>query len=153
MDKEPLVWETYEYEHSEKTPDWFWAFGIVVVTGVIASYLLGNILFAVLIAIGGFTMALLASRHPDEWTCELSSRGLKINNTLYPFSTLESFWVEDDGVTGKIILKSKKTIMPELIIPLEDLDPGYIREFLSTYLEEEEMHEPLSHIIMERLGF
>jgi len=107
MNKDSIVWETYEYEHSEKTADWFWALGIVAVAGAIGSYLLGNILLAVLIVIGGFTMALLAARHPDEWICDLSSRGLKINKTLYPFSTIESFWVEDDGETGKIILKSK----------------------------------------------
>jgi len=153
MDKDPLVWETYEYEHKEKSADWFWALGIIVVAGAIGSYFLENILFAVLLVIGGFTMAMLAARHPDEWICELSSRGLRINSTLYPFSTIESFWVEDDGETGKIILKSKKAVMPELIVPLEDLDPDYIREFLLEYLEEEEMHEPLSHLIMERLGF
>ena len=43
--------------------------------------------------------------------------------------------------------------MPYIIIPLGDADPETVRNFLLEYLNEEEHSEPLSHKLMEYLGF
>ena len=46
-----IAWEAPEYYHTDKTADWFWTLGIITVTIVIVSLLLGNILFAIFVLI------------------------------------------------------------------------------------------------------
>ena len=84
----------------------------------------------------------------------INQKGITVEKEMYPFATLESFWVESqDEENQKILLKSKKLLMPLITIPLEEHHHLDVREFLLQYLPEEEMHEPLSQKIMERLGF
>ncbi len=84
---------------------------------------------------------------------ELNKRSIFINNKIYPFNTLKSFWVEEYGKEPLLIIQSMKPLMPYIIIPVGDADPDNIRDFLIKYMTEEEHFEPLSHKLMEYLGF
>ena len=53
----------------------------------------------------------------------------------------------------KMILRSKKKILPLIVFPIEGMHHLDVRDFLLKYLPEVEMHEPVSHKIMEVLGF
>ena len=151
----PLVWKAHEYEYREKSVDWFWALGIIATTGATAAVVLGNILFAVLIVIGTLTLALYAVRKPNLTQFEINDRGIRIDNTIHPYTSLDSFWVDDidERALPKLLIKSKKTLMPYIIIPLDRVSPADVRECLFLYLDEEEHTEPLPHKIMDYLGF
>lgn len=149
MDK--ISWQALEYHFTEKSQDWYWALGIVAVAIAIASILYDNILFAVLILVGAFALAIYAGRRPEIITVETNKKGVVVNDTLYPFASLESFWVEEND--NKLLLKSKKTLMPLIAIPLGDTNPKNLRSFLLELLTEEEHHEPASQKLMEHLGF
>ena len=155
QEQQTIRWRAYEYEHREKNVDWFWVLGIIALTGAIAAIILGNLLFAIVIIIGAFTLALYAIRRPTLIHFEINERGIRIDNMLHPFISLDSFWVTDntEDEIPKLIIKSKKMLMPYLIIPLDADVPREARNYLIMYLEEEEHAEPLSYKIMEHLGF
>jgi hypothetical protein len=153
--RQPLKWKALEYVHAEKTPDWYWALGLIAVAGSIAALLFNNVLFAVLILFGAFVLALLASRHPEEISFALTQRGIRVNDTLYPYQTLDSFNVDElsKDHTPKLIVEAKSFFTPTLVIPLIGIDADRVHDFLLDFLPEEEHVEPLSHKIMEWLGF
>ena len=105
------------------------------------------------ILLGALTLVIYSVRKPNIIGVELGKRGVSVNNTIYPYNTLKSFWVEEDDIEPKILMQSEKVLMPYIIIPLSDTDPDIVREFLLNYLEEEEHREPLSQKLMEYLGF
>lgn len=151
---ETIEWEIDEYAQKDKTADWFWALGIIVIAAAAASVLLGNLLFAVLIAIGGFLVGLYAKRPPDRLRVELSRRGVVIGTRLHPFKELVAFWVSLEGEAPTLILDRKGTILPHLILPIEDVSPDDVRLFLNQYLQEKELEDAgLVENIMERFGF
>jgi flagellar motor component MotA len=53
----------------------------------------------------------------------------------------------------KIILKSRKLMMPYIIIFIEEVDPEEIREIMLKYIAETEHNEHFIHKLLERLGF
>src|SRR3989344_4411043 len=64
-----------------------------------------------------------------------------------------SFWVEDEHDDRPLLLVDTTKIMsPNLIIPIEEIDPSLVRAFLQEYAEEKHMKEPLAHKILEFLG-
>lgn len=150
----PLTWQAYEYVHREKSNDWFWALGIIAVGGAIAAIFLHNLLFALLILVAGVALGLFAAREPDLVTFAITRRGVRINEDLYSYQNLDGFWIEDisEAHVPKLLLKSKKILMPMLVIPIEKVEPEDVYAALLYFLPEEELHEPFAHKIMEFVG-
>lgn len=151
-----IQWRAHEYEHREKSPDWFWVFGIIAITGIITAIILKNILFAILIVVGSLTLALYAIRKPNLTHFEINNRGIRIDNSLHPYISLDSFWVTDieEERAPTLVIKSRKTLMPYIIIPLDDSVSSFeIRECLLSYLDEEEYEAPLLYKFTDYLGF
>jgi hypothetical protein len=162
MTQTELEWSAFEYHYHPKTADWYWAVGIIVVSIVITSIIFNDLMFAIFSVVGAFALCVFASKKPPLLTCKITDRGVALNDVLYPYSTLESFWVEDHAHIAelhnphhipKMFLKSKRFFVPFITVPIDALDPEVIRESLRTYLPEEEHMEPLSQKIMEHLGF
>lgn len=154
MENKTLQWTALEYKHEKRSVDWFWAVGIIAIALSVTSVIYGNILFAIFIIIGTFTLLMYAARAPRNTRFELTRKGVIVNDILYPYHTLESFWVHDYDDEGVLIIKSEKILMPYIVIPLPDnIDNEMVQEFLFEYLEEEEHPESLSEKVMEYLGF
>ncbi len=149
-----ISWKALEYKRKEKTADWYWAVILISLAMVVISFILHNVLFAILIIISTSILISFSVLEPKIVIISINQKGISMDKDLYPFATLEAFWVENtDEDNQKILLRSKKMIMPLISIPLEEHHHLDVREFLLQYLQEVEMHEPLSQKIMEKLGF
>lgn len=156
MAKGPIVWEAMEYEHRDKTPDWYWAVGIIGVSAALISIILGNIIFAIVILVSIFALVVAARREPKLVRFELNTIGVKIDDSFTAYNDLKSFWVENNvHHDSKSILyfKSRRMTAPLLVIPIEEVDPEQVRIFLLELLIEEEHSESIVHRFMEYLGF
>ncbi len=151
-----IRWQALEYIESEKSSDWFWIVGIVVVGIAVLAIYFNNLLLALLILIGTFAIFIQSNIEPDLKMFELNRKGVISGKKIYTFSSLESFWVidEDDWDRDRILIKSKKLFMPLIVLPLgENANPNEVRDFLLNFLPEEEMQEPALQLILNRLGF
>lgn len=150
-----IAWHHHEHSHVERSMDWFWSVGIVAVGAVILCVFFKEFLFALIIILFTLIAFKNAKRVPPLLLFEITRKGIRAGNTAYPYSMIESFWVEDTEYRDVLLLKTKKPFSPLLVIPFDstETDPELIRDYLLDYLNEEELEEPLHHIIMERLGF
>ena len=152
MDK--ISWNTVEYIHTEKTSDWYWIVGIITVSIALISIILNNVIFAILVLVSSFTLAMFASRHPDTVSVTIDRSGVTFGRTRYSYSNLESFWMETRDGFPRLLLKSKRTFMPFVVIHLGDEEfDEQIREALLQHLPEEENTEPLLEKVLIYLGF
>lgn len=150
----PIKWSALEYGYIPKSPDWFWVIGIITTALFVAVAILGNILFAVFIAIAGFTIAMYGARKPQTANFAIQARGIEINKTLYAYGNLKSFWIHYDPPRKKeLSVQSEKMFMPYIKIPLGDIDPNIVREVLLKFLKEREHQESLIDILGEYLRF
>ena len=151
---QPLIsWDAPEHIHTEKNNDWYWAVGIITITAVALAFIFKDIIFAIFIIVAAFALIVHASKKPKIIHCEINDRGVVINDILYPFLTLESFWIDAHERPAKILIKSHKTFMPYITIHIEEVDPEKVRDILLNYIAETEHTEPVSQKILERFGF
>lgn len=150
---EKIEWTAPEFNYTPKGPDWYWTVGIITTTLVIIAIITSNLLFAIVLIVGGFALSYQAGQKPDIVEVAVDNRGVRMRDTLYPYSSLRSFWIENNPHEQKLILQSEKTFMPYVITPIEDVEPEQLRHYLLQYLPEEHHKEPLSQKIMEYLGF
>jgi hypothetical protein len=154
-----IIWSALEYEEKERSPDWFWALGIIVVTGALASIIFGNYFFAILLVLAGALLGFYALRDPEMVTYELNIKGLKIGSRLYPFESIQAFWIQADFTPGSPVkplffVHSERAVMPVLTIPISLEIAEDIHSFMSGQeVAEVEMQEHPSHKIMDVLGF
>ena len=113
----------------------------------------GSIITGIFILVAAVALVLHASRPPRIVYHEVNDRGLVIHDRLYPFLSLDSFWIPHDEFPPKIILKSRKLFMPFIIIFIDEIDPEEVREVMLRYIAETEHHEPFLKFVLERLGF
>ena len=149
-----MEWDAHEYEHKERSPDWFWAVGIISVSATIAAVIFGNIILGILVLIGAFTLSLFASRPPHSLHVVVDEKGVTRGRVRYPYPTLQSFWIDTEHPHKKIILRSEKLFMPLGVVPLGDeVNVEQLHENLSLFLPEEFHSLPFIERILEYLGF
>jgi hypothetical protein len=160
---EKLSWSALEYEEKERSKDWFWALGIIVVTSSIAAIIFGSYFFAALLIISGVLLGFFAIKKPDIIDYELTDRGLKIRTHFYPYENIKSFWVQAHNPleTNREVFKkpllfihSERIFMPVISIPINEEIAKHIKSImLEKKVAEVEMKEHPSEKIMEALGF
>lgn len=149
-----IEWDAHEYEHKERSSDWFWAVGIITFAVALVSVIFGNIIFAVLIITAAFALALFINRPPETLHVVIDEKGVTRGKIRYPYDSLISFWVDVEHPHKKIILRSNKLLMPLIIVPLgEETEPEMVEEALSKFLEEEYHSLPFIEKFLEYLGF
>jgi hypothetical protein len=149
-----IAWEAFEHHHVEKKNDWFWVAGIIIIATSIASILLGNTLLGIMICTGGTVMLILAARPPKIIQYAVTQRGLRIDEKLYPYTTLEAFYIDEDGQFGpQLFVRSEKLFMPLLILPLPEEHLVTIEAIIAERLPEEHIEEPFAHKLLEFFGF
>ena len=149
-----IYWEAPEHTHIEKTNDWYWILGIIALASAIASIIFDNVLFGIVIILGAFTMVIVSHKGPKMIQFEVAERGIRIGDDLYPYATLESYFLDENNVENpQLILKSKKLLMMLLILPIPVEHISHIENIVRAHLPEEHLEEPLSHRLMEYFGF
>lgn len=148
-----IEWDAHEYEHKERSQDWFWAVGILTFAIAVTAVILGNIIFAILVLTAVFTLALFVNRPPQTVHVVVDETGIARGRVKYPYESLSSFWLDEDHPHPKIILRSKKLFMPLIIVPLGDTDAIKLNEILSRYMTEEYHSLPFVEKVLEYLGF
>ena len=150
-----FAWETSEFEFKEKRKDWYWIVGIAAIVIIVVSIIMQNYLFAFLIAIGGFLMITLASKEPLALPIEVSEKGVRIYEDMYNYSSLYGFWISYNKRKQPILLLlSDRRISPIISIIIdEEVDLMTLRDYLSEFIEEQEMKESLTDRIIDKIGF
>ena len=149
-----IEWDAHEYEHKERSPDWFWAVGIISVSVAIAAVIFGNIILGILVLISAFALSLFINRPPRTLHIVVDDRGITRGKIRYPYSNLQSFWIDVEHPHKKIILESQKLLTPLIVVPLGDeTDTEQLHENLSRFLPEEFHSLPFVERALEYLGF
>ncbi len=149
-----ITWEAPEHHHVEKGNDWYFALIIVVVALVIAAILFGNTLFALVIGLAGGALFISASKLPAVIPYAVTVRGIRIDDHVYPFSTLESYRIDEEDSRGpQLLIKSEKKLMPLMVMPIPMDHVDDIDDILKERLIEEDLEEPLIVKILELFGF
>ncbi len=142
-----------EYEEKERSVDWFWALGFIVVASTITAIIYKNYFFAGVLILGGTLLGHFANKTPSIISYELNDKGLLINDRLYLYENIKAFWVRTETLP-MFFVKSERIFMPILIIPIEKEDGEEIRKIMqSKEIEEIEMKEHPGEVVMEYLGF
>ena len=149
-----ITWEAPEHHHVEKGNDWFFALAVIILALIIVAILFNNVLFALLIGLAGGALAVSAAKRPSIISYAVTVRGIKIDDQLHPFATLESYAIDEEDPKGpQLLIKSARKIMPLMVMPIPVDHVDDIETILKEKLDEEDLEEPLFVKVLELFGF
>ena len=149
-----LEWDAHEYEHKERSSDWFWAVGIISVSIAVAAAIFGNIIFAILVLVSVFSLALFINRPPETVHVVVTEQGITRGKIHYPFSSLHSYWLDTDHPHPKIILRSQKSYIPLITVPIgHEVDAVELDKTLAQFIPEIYHELPFVEKLLEYAGF
>ncbi len=151
--KNKIEWRTPEYQYHAKGKEWMVYLGLISGLLFLSGLWFKNYLFSLFIGLSFFAVTVYAFRKPKIIKVLIDRQGVKINNSLYQYENLSSFWIFYNPPIKELSLRSKKMTMPYLKIPLADQDPTKIRKFLIKYLPEKKHRESLTEEFARRLKF
>jgi hypothetical protein len=150
---EVLEWTAPEYEPIDRSPDWFWAAGVIIFAILIICIVLKNFLLALIILIGTSTLFVFARRDPEMITFRLLDNGIQAKNEIFLYKHIESFWVSEDRYPHKLFIKTDRLFFPHIVIPLDDADPVTVRTRIKKNVKEVPHEESMIELLSEYLGF
>jgi hypothetical protein len=154
MALEPIIsWKAQSHSHMHKGQDWYWAVGIITLAISVVCFIFGNVITGIFVIIASVALVVHASQPPKEVQYSINDRGIVSDDTLFPFLSLDSFWIDHTEETPRILIKSRRPLMPLIIIHIQEIDSEEIRQVLLRYIAETEHKEPLLKKILESFGF
>ncbi|MEA2113443.1 MAG: hypothetical protein U9P63_02185 [Patescibacteria group bacterium] len=152
--KSGLEWSAPEFFYFEKSEIWFVVSGLITLALFVLALWTRNILFALLIILGYISITAYAIKKPRNIAINIGPQGIKIDNTLYPYDNLKSFWIfYEPPELKEISVLSRKKIMPHIKIPLGNQDPNEAKKVLIQYLRKKKQDESLIDNIARQLRF
>ena len=137
-----IEWATPEFTKHKKNKQWFVLPALAALAIIIVAILLKNVLLVVATILAAFVVYIYALKEPRKIKSSISGKGIQVDKRLYKFEDLKSFWIFYDPLEIKeISLRSKKTFVPYIKIPLGNQDPVEVRKLLLKFLPEKKHKE------------
>ena len=97
-----------------------------------------NFLFALIVVMLALILFLQHTRSPRQITCTIRSSGVTLAQNDLPWKDITAFWIiYQPPEVKKLYLATKRFLMPQISIPLEQQNPVQLRELLLKYVPED----------------
>ena len=149
--KKHFAWRAANRPNERKTASWYWSIGVLAGGGALASLIVGNFLFAVLLVIGAFTIMIAGSQPPVEVAYAISDSGFHINTQIVPWESIVNFAITEDE--PYVLTVATNTLFGTMSIPLSSVDHRGVRTlFLNNNIEEADSLPTFTESVMRALG-
>ncbi|OHB08669.1 MAG: hypothetical protein A2W64_02040 [Candidatus Zambryskibacteria bacterium RIFCSPLOWO2_02_39_10] len=144
-------WRALEYNHSKKSASW----SISIIIFAILFFIIGiwkyDITIIALAILGGFTILRFGRKKPKNIIFTIRNDGIQINNKLYEYKNLQSFWIFEEH--NELVLHSQKKLIPLIHINLNNEDKKHIKDLLLKFLPIKEENYPIYDIFARFIGY
>lgn len=138
FNKAAFSWIAPEYLQHPKSTRWWVSAALILLIAVVLEALTGN--WTMLAATLAFAAVFYYTHqhHPPRHTkINLSELGVKVGHRRIPYEEIEFFWIiYNPPEVKRLFFRIKNSLLPDLIIELENQDPQAVRSFLEQYLVE-----------------
>ncbi|MBT3355949.1 hypothetical protein HN784_00495 [bacterium] len=146
-----LSWQALKFESTPKSTAWYVVIFVILVSLVALGLFSDNFPLAILAILIGLILYLFEKKESQYFKFGITTEGIFAQDRIYKFSSLDNFWIfyKPNG-RKDLSLKSKKSLIPYIQIPLGDVDPSTLREALLDFIPEVEHEEAIADSL-ERL--
>lgn len=149
-----LSWSASEFVAYQKSGGWYVSLFIAVLALAALIFLVTrDLISTVTTIIIGILFMIFAARKPRVLTYAISDDGVQIGDKLYPFASMRSFAVIDEGSLRSISLLPMQRFMPAISMYYEPQNEAKIVDALGGVLPQEERKQEIIDKFMHKIRF
>ncbi len=151
---EPIRWNALEFEHKEKTNDWYWTVGVISLGVSVWRFWVADYMFGVFVLLAGLCLILLGGHKPEYVDIVVDEDGILIGHNLYLWSNVSGYAMVVSGGKATLLLETNRKIVPviDLKIP-ETVSVETLESFVSMHTTAKDLLPSRSQAIMKFFGF
>lgn len=162
-----LKWQIPNYRKPDRSKNWyilatifificlFFSFFTITAWHIVFLGRASNFLFALIIIMSSIIMIINENQPVTMLNCELGPEGVKLDGRLYEYGDLKNFSViyQPKESIKNLYFEFTNSLKQRLSLPLRNMDPLIVRNFLLKYLKEdlERTEAPLSEQLTKLL--
>jgi hypothetical protein len=148
-----ITWSIPEYDHKDRSVDWFWGVGIAVFLAFGIALFTGNYMFGLFILVAGGSLMLFSARPPQNISITIETNGFTMGTESYGWKKVQGFKIKKDNTGAKLIVHIDKKFLPVYTLRLPNELVAQVNENLLKVVPlEEELDESPSMVFMEKIG-
>jgi uncharacterized membrane protein YobD (UPF0266 family) len=157
---EPIVpshvifeWNAPEYIQHNKSKNWYFVAGAIVIALVLVSIFTGNWTMALaIVTLAGVYIYLQTHHPPKNIKIQITEMGIYVGHMFFSYSNIEAFWIIVQDGLRTLNLRIAKRRHTDIIIQLNSQDPVPLRQYLVGQIPEwEGKHESFTDTILRLL--
>lgn len=153
MEEQTVSWTVGDETPRTRSIDWYWGLGLLALVGAGASIFFENMLLAIIIILGAGSIGFIAVRGSRSHNITIDPKGIAIDGTRYPYTSVHSFWVEQEMEPPHLFLSMKGILAPHYSFPLPDkVHATKTHNLLGQYATEEEQGLRIGDRLAEIFG-
>ena len=112
-----------------------------------------DILMVIFLILSSLVIILHANKKPTMSKVVINNAGVTIDDHIYYYKELKSFWLDYDPHGQKeLSLEAKKLYMPYIKVSIENQNPVEIRSLMINFVAEKEHEKSLVDLISRKIG-
>jgi len=151
-----IIHEVSEFSKHDRGLLWYFIVILLGAACLVYAIMTGNFLFAVILVLISVVMILMGLNEPRNVKLEIDPTGVRLGTKKYSFTQLKDFSIIfQPPEINTLYLEFRMPLRERLSIPMGDLDPNIVRNYLLNFLEEDldRDDESLSDILSRTLKF
>jgi hypothetical protein len=135
-----------------KSPDWYWALGIIACAGIIVAFLFDNVLLATIFGLGAIVVLLITRLEPQDTVCRLDHKDITINDTVYSLHDLDGYHIDEKN--GELVLRflTGEFLMPVVVVHIPDEYLEEIDLMMRSVVPRKRINDTFTHQVLEIFG-
>jgi len=151
---ELIHWNAPEFEHKEKTNDWYWTVGVIAVILSAWRFWVGDYMLAIFIVMAGLCLIMLGGHKPEQIDILIDEEGVVIGHKSYLWSNLLGYDMVSAGGKVTLILETNAKLVPVITLNIpSDIDPDEVNAIISEHVEVKDLQPSRSQAIFGFFGF
>ena len=130
-------WQAPEFETYEKSNRWYLIAALILAAIVIYALITNSLIMAITFILIGVVGYIYLQKEPRILNFFITYDGIVVENEIYDFDDIKSFWIfYEPGQIKVISLHMKGKLLPYVHIPIHNEDPVKIRKILLQFIPE-----------------
>lgn len=131
-------WQAPEFQSKERSRRWYLIASLILIAVISYAVISNNPIMAITFVLIGVVGYIYLRKDPRILTFRITREGIAVENDLYPFENIESFWIFYDPPETKLLsLKTGGKMTSSVHMPIHREDPTEIRSVLLDFIPEE----------------
>jgi hypothetical protein len=149
-----LSWDGFTFERGEIGIKWY-AVASIITIALVGFFIWKQDWFSVVITLIVSAVLFWYVRYskPEKVSYKVTALGLYINDRLYPFSEIHSFWLVYNQAVKKLNVVFTRKYLPAVQLDVNNIDPVILKTVLLRRIPEQEKRtESLVDMLVRKLG-